>query len=135
MITKTCALCGKQFETYNNDQKYCSKACYHKKPKKQKKEEQHKTMPEVPLARRCEIAKKHGMSYGQMDAYLRLNGKTWMDMGRRETMKELPGKESAIEALEQKIVMYNEKIRAYQETIEDLAHKRDEIQAFVEAVK
>lgn len=134
IYTRICENCHKQFETNNEKRKFCSVACSNKRPKNKKKEK-HETMPEVPLAKRCEIARSEGMTYGQMDAKLQIEGITWADYERRKTMKELPGKESAIEALEQKIVMYNEKIRAYQETIEDLAHKRDEIQAFVEAVK
>ena len=135
VYTRTCERCGTQFDTTNKNRRFCSVQCSNKRPKNTKKEKEHKEMPEVSLEKRCEIAKKHGMSYGQMDAYLRLNGKTWMDMGRRETVKEIPGKDKALDVIEAKINGINEKIRAYKETIDELAKERDELKAFVKAVR
>ena len=96
MITRKCAICGKEFQTSKNTQIYCSCTCNvqgqkanrkQRKANRQRRENEHLTTGKDRLTEIQRSAQAEGLSYGQYQAKRMLERMHQMSTKRRSDIE------------------------------------------------
>lgn len=89
MITRKCAICGKEFQVSKNVQIYCSKSCYvqGQKVNRHQRKSGYLTTGTDRLTEIQRLAQAEGLSYGQYQAKRMLERMHQMSTKRRSDVE------------------------------------------------
>lgn len=89
MITRKCAICGKEFQTSKSVQIYCSKSCYAQRQKvnQNRRRSGYLTTGTDRLTEIQRLAQAEGLSYGQYQAKRTLERMHQMSTKRRSDIE------------------------------------------------